>query len=455
MLAESSSLDERDSAVRLVMPLQGLGNWRMKLNRIQEFIGRIVPVAVEIRERVLEIGGIDSVNRQRILILGGDGYLGWPTAMHFSVRGFDVTIVDNLSKRRWEQELGVRPLIPIPSLLHRVEQWAETTGKRIRCYVGDVTNFDFMDSVIEQVRPDTVIHFGEQPSAPFSMRDREHAVFTQVNNVVGTLNLVFALYNHGSEAHLVKLGTMGEYGTPNIDIEEGYITIVHKGRQDRLPYPKQPHSFYHLSKVHDSHNLMFAARTWNLRVTDLNQGVVYGVSTPETRLHADLVTSFHYDETFGTVINRFLVQAAKGIPLTVYGSGGQRRGFLNILDTLQCVELACLNPAQPGEFRVFNQFTEQFTVGELADRVREAGAKHSIEVTTSSVENPRVEKERHYYEAAHTGLVELGLEPHLLTVDVLADMLDEVLRHADSVDVDVVWPKTLWAPKRSEADLPV
>ncbi len=392
------------------------------------------------------------MGRQRILVLGGDGYLGWPTAMHFSAAGFDVTLVDNLSKRRWEQELGVKPLIPLPTLLRRVEAWTEVTGRSIRCYVGDITNFDFIDSVIAEVRPDTVIHYGEQPSAPFSMRDREHAVFTQVNNVVGTLNLIFSVYSHCADTHLVKLGTMGEYGTPDIDIEEGYITVTHKGRQDRLPYPKQPHSFYHLSKVHDSHNLLFAARTWNLKVTDLNQGVVYGVSTPETRLHGDLVTSFHYDETFGTVINRFLVQAARGIPLTVYGSGGQRRGFLNILDTLQCVELACRNPALPGEFRVFNQFTEEFTVGELADKVRLAGAQLGREVKKESVENPRFEKESHYYAATRTGLMDLGLEPHLLTIDVVCEMLNEVIGHAEDVNEESVWPKTLWVPKRDPAD---
>lgn len=380
----------------------------------------------------------------RVLVLGGDGYLGWPTAMHLARRGLAVTVVDNLAKRRWEREIGVRPLVPVASLVSRVEKWNSLTDSVMRCHIGDVTNAEFVDSIISDVRPDTVIHFGEQPSAPYSMRDREHAVFTQVNNVVGTLNLCFSLYRHARETHVVKLGTMGEYGTPNIDIEEGYLTIAHNGRTDRLPYPKQPPSFYHLSKVHDSHNLAFAAKIWNLRVTDLNQGVVYGTSTPESSLDPMLTTSFHYDGTFGTVINRFLVQAAKGIPLTVYGAGGQKRGFLNILDTLQCLELATRNPPEPGIMRVFNQFTEQFTVLEIANRVKAVASRIGLDVDIVSVANPRVELEEHYYNAAHTELLKLGLEPHFLTDEALTDMLREVLVHAGNVDVSTILPDTKW-----------
>jgi UDP-sulfoquinovose synthase len=381
------------------------------------------------------------------LMLRWDGYLGWPTAMHLARRGMSVTVVDNLSKRRWEKEIGVRPLYAVASLLTRVERWNALTDRTIQCYIGDLTNADFVDSLIAEVLPDAVVHFGEQPSAPYSMRDREHAVFTQVNNVVGTLNLVFALYRHAREAHVVKLGTMGEYGTPDIDIEEGYLHIRHNGREDRLPYPKQPPSFYHLSKVHDSHNLFFVSKVWKLRVTDLNQGVVYGVSTPETQLHPDLATSFHYDSTFGTVLNRFLVQAACGVPLTVYGQGGQKRGFLNILDTLQCIELACLNPATPGDMRVYNQFTEQFTVRDLAERVKHVGQSIGLKVEIASIPNPRVEKEFHYYNAAHTHLIDLGLVPHLLTDEVLQTMLTEVTRHIDNVDPEVLHPSTWWAPE--------
>src|SRR5207302_9459050 len=191
---------------------------------------------------------------------------------------------------------------------------------------------------------------------------RGRAVQTQRNNVLGTLNVLHALTKYVPEAQLVKLGTMGEYGTPNIDIEEGWLDVELNGRSDRLPFPKMPGSFYHLSKVHDSHNIHFACRVWGLAATDLNQGVVYGIATDETELHPELRTSFHYDAVFGTALNRFCAQAVAGVPLTVYGAGGQKRGFLNIRDTLECVRLAAENPAERGEVRVFNQFTEVFSV---------------------------------------------------------------------------------------------
>ncbi len=299
----------------------------------------------------------------RILILGGDGYLGWPTAMRFSERGHDVSIVDNFSRRRWHTELSTDSLTPIASLTDRIEAWREVSGRDIHPYVGSIEDFTFLDAVIAETLPEAIIHYGEQPSAPYSMKSRETAVETQYTNVIGNLNLLFAIRDRVPDCHLVKLGTMGEYGTPNIDIEEGYIEIEHNGRKDTLPFPKLPGSLYHLSKVHDSHNIHFACRIWGLRATDLNQGVVYGIETDETSRDERLATRFDYDEYFGTVLNRFCVQAVIGHPLTVYGEGGQTRGFLNIRDTLQCVELAVANPADLGDFRVFNQFTEQFSVG--------------------------------------------------------------------------------------------
>lgn len=389
----------------------------------------------------------------RVLVLGGDGYLGWPTAMYFSNRGHSVSVVDNLSKRSWEQELGVVPLIPIQDLPRRVSMWKHITGHSIRWYNGDITNYEFVDSVVSRELPDAVIHYGEQPSAPYSMRDYEHAKFTQVNNVVGTLAVMFSVFARSKDTHIIKLGTMGEYGTPNIDIEEGYLVIEHNGRSDVLPYPKQPPSFYHLSKVHDSHNLQFGSRIWGLRVTDLNQGIVYGVSTPESRKHPDLATSFHYDETFGTVINRFMTQALCGYPLTVYGKGRQRRGFLNILDTLQCVELAVRNPAEVGQCRVFNQFTEQFSVGDLARMVKSASERRGRQVEIRNVENPRVESEDHYYNAKHTALLDLGLKPHYLTEDELVNMMDEIQPYVDRVNRGIIMPTTRWVGGASEPTL--
>jgi len=381
----------------------------------------------------------------RILILGGDGYLGWPTAMHFSMRGDEVMVIDNFAKRRWELEEGIEPLVAVPSLHRRIKRWQEVTDKRIQMEIGDLMNHRFVYTVFDNFRPQAIIHYGEQPSAPYSMQSRETAAFTQVNNVVGNLNVLFAMRRYSPDAHLIKLGTMGEYGTPNIDIEEGWLTVNHNGRSDTLLYPKKPGSFYHLSKVHDSHNIEFACRIWGLRATDLNQGVVYGIETDETKLDEEFRTSFHYDDVFGTVLNRFLAQAAVGMPLTVYGQGGQTRGFLNIRDTIQCVRLAADKPAGQGEFRVFNQFTEQFSVKQLAQRVAAVGKHAGVEVKLSNVPNPRIELEEHYYNAKHTKLVELGLRPHLLTEEALQEMFEKVRVHSASIDSDAFLPRIKWA----------
>ena len=377
----------------------------------------------------------------RVLVLGGDGYLGWPTALYLSSRGHDVGVVDNFARRGYDLEMGVDSLVPIVNLQQRVRRWKEVSGHSLDTFIGDLTDAAFVSGTLATFAPDAIVHFAEQRSAPYSMIDRQHAVYTQANNVIGNLNLLYAIAEQNRDIHLVKLGTMGEYGTPNIDIEEGYIEITHKGRTDVLPYPKQPGSFYHLSKVHDSHNIHFACRIWGLRATDLNQGIVYGQQTEETVLHPDLATRFDYDGVFGTVLNRFCVQAVVGHPLTVYGTGGQTRGMLNILDTLACVELAVLNPADPGEFRVFNQFTESFSVSQMATMVADA---FDGEVEVSSVPDPRVEKEEHYYNATHTKLLDLGLEPHLLTREVIRGLLDSVRDHRERVDLDAIRPTVKW-----------
>ena len=382
----------------------------------------------------------------RVLILGGDGYLGWPTAMRFSSRGHDVTVVDNFSRRRWHQNHGTDSLTPIRSLEERIAAWSEVSGNEIVSHAGDLVDGDFVERMVEEAKPEAVIHYGEQASAPYSMASREQAVETQYKNVIGTLNLLFAMRDHVPDCHLVKLGTMGEYGTPNIDIEEGFIEIEHKGRKDTLPFPKMPGSLYHLSKVHDSHNIQFACRIWGLRSTDLNQGVVYGIETDETGQDERLCTRFDYDEWFGTVLNRFCVQAVIGHPLTVYGTGGQTRGFLNIRDTLQCVELAVKNAPEAGEYRVFNQFTEQFSVSELAELVQRSAAEIGLEVTIENVENPRVELEEHYYNPVHTKLLDLGLEPSYLGDELVRSMLKTIERHRERVIDAAIDPKTRWKP---------
>jgi UDP-sulfoquinovose synthase len=382
----------------------------------------------------------------RVLILGGDGYLGWPTAMRFSSKGHDVTVVDNFARRRWVEKGGGDSLTPIASLEERIAAWKEVSGKEIAAEVGAIEDWEFLDRVVAESEPEAVIHYGEQPSAPYSMASRENAVETQQANVIGNLNLLFSLRDRFPEAHLVKLGTMGEYGTPNIDIEEGYIEIEHKGRTDTLPFPKLPGSLYHCSKVHDSTNIHFASRIWGLAATDLNQGVVYGIETDETALDERLVTRFDYDEMFGTVLNRFCVQAMIGQPLTVYGEGGQTRGFLNIRDTLRCVELAVENPAQAGEMRVFNQFTESFSVAELAELVRHAAAETDTEVEIKSIDNPRVESEHHHYNPVHTKLLDLGLEPHLLGDELVRSVLATIERYRDRVIDSAILPRTRWNP---------
>jgi UDP-sulfoquinovose synthase len=385
---------------------------------------------------------------QRILVLGGDGYLGWPTAMAFSRQGHRVAVVDNFAKRHWELEIGVRPLVPIQTLHERVKAWKETTGLDMELHVGDLTDYAFVESVFSSFRPDAVIHYGEQPSAPYSMIDVRTATYTQYNNVIGNLNVLFAIRDVAPDTHLIKLGTMGEYGTPNIDIEEGYLSVTHNGREQTFLYPKTPGSLYHLTKVHDSHNIHFATRIWGLRATDLNQGVVYGIETEETRLDPRLGTSFHYDEVFGTALNRFCVQAVVGHPLTVYGEGGQTRGYLNIRDTIQCVGLAVANPAERGELRVYNQFTEQFSVMELAERVRDAASGLGREVVIEHVPNPRKEMETHYYNAKHSKLLDLGLQPHLLSEELIDSMIGTIERHADRVNRDIILQGVKWVPDR-------
>ncbi len=389
----------------------------------------------------------------KIAVLGGDGYCGWATALYLSKQGHSVAIVDNFVRRLWDHELNAQTLTPIRPLSDRLRVWQAVSGKTIESFYGDVCDYEFLASTLRTFEPDAVVHFAEQRSAPYSMIDRSHAVFTQVNNVVGTLNLLFALREHRPDCHLVKLGTMGEYGTPNIDIEEGYITIEHNGRKDVLPFPKQPGSFYHLSKVHDSHNIMFSCKIWGLRATDLNQGVVYGTMTDETAMDEALINRFDYDDVFGTVLNRFCIQAAIGQPLTVYGKGGQTRGFLDIRDTVRCIEIACENPANRGECRIYNQFTEQFSVRDLAKMTVAAGKKLGLSVEIDHLQDPRVEAEEHYYNAKHSKLIDLGLKPHLLSDSLLDSLMNIAVKYRDRADATLMLPQVNWREPRNDRRL--
>ena len=377
----------------------------------------------------------------RVLVLGGDGYLGWPTALHLSDLGHDLAIGDNFVRRQYDHEMGVESLVPIETLRTRVQTWAEYSGRELGVYVLDLQRADEVYAAIADFQPDTIIHFAEQRAAPYSMIDRAHAVSTQVNNVVGTLNVLYAIKELDPSIHLVKLGTMGEYGTPNIDIEEGWLEVTHNGRTDRVLYPKRPGSFYHLSKVHDSHNIEFACRAWDLRATDLNQGIVYGQRTAQTALDTRLATRLDYDAIFGTVLNRFIIQAVLGEPLTVYGSGNQTRGIIDIRDTVECLRLTVEHPAAPGEYRVFNQLTETMSVAELAKVVAEA---YPGATDVEFVDNPRVEAEDHYYQVTHQALVDLGLEPHYLSETLIESMFGIVERYQDRVDRDALVPLVNW-----------
>lgn len=381
----------------------------------------------------------------RVLILGGDGYLGWPTAMHLSAQGHEVAVADNYLRRNLMRDEDVDPLYPVPILPERIRCWKECSGKDIACYIGDLNQWDFISRIFQDFQPETIVHYAEQPSAPYSMLRREAATLTLNNNLGVTANVIFAVREFTPEAHIVKLGTMGEYGTPNIDIEEGWLDVAHNGRNQKFLYPRQAGSLYHTTKIMDTDLLWYYVRMWGLRVTDLMQGPVYGIFTDEAAHHESLLTFLSYDELFGTVLNRFIVQAVVGHPLTVYGKGGQTRGYLNIKDTMNCVRLSLENPANKGELRIFNQFTETFSVNTLAAKVQDAAKQVGLSIEINSIENPRKELEEHYYNPKHTGLIELGLQPNYLTESVLVNMIEKVLKHRASIATHKIFRGTKWA----------
>ena len=381
----------------------------------------------------------------RILILGGDGYLGWPTAMHLSTKGHDVALADNYLRRRLCREVKVRPLFEVPELDTRCAIWESLTGFKIPFFIGDLTEWEFIENIFNEFMPEAIVHYAEQPAAPYSMLDRPAATLTLRNNLLVTANVIFGVREFCPGAHIVKLGTMGEYGTPNIDIEEGWLEVEHRGRRHKFLFPRQASSLYHTTKIMDTDLLWFYVRTWGLRVTDLMQGPVYGIFTDETENDERLLPFFNYDEIFGTVLNRFVVQAVAGHPLTIYGKGGQTRGYLNIKDTLNCVRLSLESPAEHGELRIFNQFTETFSVNELAEKVKAAGSKLGLAIAVRHLENPRLEAEEHYYNPRHTGLIELGLKPHYLTEGVLQQMMTFARKHKGNIDQDNIYRRLKWA----------
>lgn len=392
-----------------------------------------------------------------ILILGGDGYLGWPAAMYFSSRGYAVTAVDNYFRRNACTELDTGMLYPVPTLIERAKLWHEKTGKEIKVVIADLAQPEAMRSLfdgraqyawaLDKVStgvPESVVHFAEQPSAPYSLMDYQHADVTLVNNLRVTNNLLWAVRDYARETHIIKLGTMGEYGTPNIDIEEGWLEVEHKGRRDTFLFPRQAGSLYHTTKVMDTDLMWFGVRMWDLKVTDLMQGPVYGIETEESDIDERLKTIFNYDEIFGTIVNRFITQAVIGYPLTVYGAGGQTRGYLNIKDTLQCVHMAERTPAKKGELRIYNQIMETFSVNQLAEMTQRVGRDRGLDVEIKSLPNPRKEAEEHYYNPKYQGLLDIGVKPHYLTDDVMDRMFQVVERYKSNIRKDVIFKGIKW-----------
>jgi len=382
----------------------------------------------------------------KVMIMGMDGYLGWPLSMHLSNRGHEICGIDNYTRRKTVKEVGSWSATPIRPMEKRLEAYKDVTGRELRFYEGDLTHSDFTERVIKKESPDTIVHFGEIPSAPYSMIDIQHCNHTQMNNIVGTNNILFAMKEHAPDCHLLKLGTMGEYGCPDVDIPEGFFEIEFRGRSDRLPFPRQPGSWYHLSKVHDTHNIVFACKIWGLKSTDIMQGVIHGIMT-EDIVNDDLITRFDFDQVFGTALNRFCAQAVIGHQLTPYGKGDQTRGYLSLRDSMQCLTLATENPPDNGEYRVFNQFEECYAVNELAEHVVKVSKEDGIDAEIWNIENPRIEPEEHYYNPDMEHLPALGFKPTNSLDDELRITIPKLMEYKERIEVkrDCIKPTIYWS----------
>ncbi|MDR4508969.1 MAG: NAD-dependent epimerase/dehydratase family protein [Candidatus Brocadiaceae bacterium] len=391
----------------------------------------------------------------RVFIAGVDGYLGWPLAMCLVKRGHNIAGADNYYRRDWVQEIGSQSATPIRRMTERLEAFRRNFGKNLQFFKGNLTEYNFVENIFKHFQPEAIVHLGEMPSAPYSMIDAQHAIGTQTNNITGTLNILYAMKDICLNSHLVKLGTMGEYGTPNTDIPEGFFEIEYKGRKDCFPFPKQAGSWYHQSKVHDSNNIMLACKIWGLRSTDIMQGVVFGTRIDEMGDDERLLTRLDYDQCFGTAINRFCCQAVIGEPLSLYGKGHQKRGFLPLRDSMQCLTLAIENPPEAGEYRVFNQFEEVYTVTELAEKVKKVGNNLKLSVEIRNLENPRNEMEEHYYNPDHQGLLNLGYNPsHDVELEI-EHILNDLIKYRERIEArkEAFIPDIRWDGTRRKAGL--
>jgi UDP-sulfoquinovose synthase len=390
----------------------------------------------------------------RILVLGGDGFCGWPTSLYLSARGHDVTIADNLSRRRIDEELGVTSLTPIRTLDERTAAWREITGRDIATAMVDAAReYDELLSLLDTLRPDAVVHFAEQRAAPYSMKSSAHKRYTVDNNVNATHNLLAALVEAGLDTHVVHLGTMGVYGynSAGAAIPEGYLSVRVEaaGGSDverEILYPADPGSVYHTTKTLDQLLFAFYSKNDELRITDLHQGIVWGTETPETSLSERLINRFDYDGDYGTVLNRFLMQAAIGYPLTVHGTGGQTRAFIHIRDTVRCIELAILNPPERGDrVQIFNQTTEVHRVIDLAQLVaRLTGAELDL------VDNPRKEAVENELAVDNTRLLGLGLDPTTLEDELLREVTNVAARYIDRIDRSKIPCTSRWTRDTQE-----
>ncbi len=388
----------------------------------------------------------------RVFIAGVDGYLGWALSMYLAKRGHEVAGADNYYRRDWVQEMGSQSATPIRKMTERLEAFYENFGQNLQFFKGDLTEYNFVENIFKHFQPEAIVHLGEMPSAPYSMVDVQHATWTQTNNIVGTLNMLYAMKDISPDSHLVKLGTMGEYGTPNVDIPEGFFEIEYRGRKDYLPFPRQAGSWYHQSKVHDSNNVMMACRLWNLSSTDIMQGVVFGTRIDEMGDDERLLTRLDFDQSFGTAINRFCCQAVTGEPISPYGKGHQKRGFLPLRDSMQCLTLSVENPPKAGEYRVFNQFEEVYDITELAQKVKKVGDSLNLNVEVRNLENPRKEMEEHYFNPDHQHLLDLGYKPTHDVEHEMKVMIADLMKYRGRIEArkEALIPDIRWDGTRKK-----
>jgi len=379
----------------------------------------------------------------KVMILGADGYLGWPTSVDLSMRNHELLLVDNYTKRELIKKYKKSPLIEQETINNKINL-LKTKNKNIGFKNIDCADFKKFSQLFKNFKPDAVIHYAELPSAPYSMLGHQEGWKTLQNNLQSTFNLIWCIKTFKRDCHVIKLGTMGEYGTPNIDIEEGWLNVTHKNRKQKFIYPRQASSLYHTSKIMDTDLLWFYVRMYNLRVTDLMQGPVYGIKYKNNIQNEKFFPIFTYDDIFGTVLNRFIVQAIANMPLTIYGSGNQIRGYINLIDTIKCINIALKNPAKSGNLEIYNQFTEQFSVNELALKVKQALKKIDINVKIKKIKNPRIESEKHYYKAQNKKMKKLGLKPALLTDDVIIDIAMFIQKYKNKINKKIILPQTNW-----------